>query len=42
MLNKKNKALAKKISKAQKQLAKDGTMAKLSEKYFGSDLTKKP
>ncbi|WP_439818660.1 transporter substrate-binding domain-containing protein [Weissella paramesenteroides] len=42
MLNKKNKALAKKISKAQKQLAKDGTMAKLSDKYFGSDLTKKP
>ena len=42
MLNKKDKALAKKITKAQKELKKDGTVAKLSEKYFGSDLTKKP
>ena len=42
MLNKKDKALAKKITKAQKQLAKDGTLSDLSEKYFDSDLTKKP
>ncbi|MBU7567579.1 transporter substrate-binding domain-containing protein [Weissella sagaensis] len=42
MVNKKDKALAKKITKAQQELKKDGTMSKLSEKYFGSDLTKKP
>ncbi|GAK30109.1 cystine transport system substrate-binding protein [Weissella oryzae SG25] len=40
MLRKDNSALAKKITKAQKALQKDGTLKKLSIKYFGSDLSK--
>ena len=39
MLNKQNKALAKQVTKVEKQLHKDGTMKKLSVKYFGKDLT---
>ena len=41
MLNKKDKKLAKAITKAEKALLKDGTMKKLSEKYFDTDLTTK-
>ena len=39
MLDKKDKKLATQITKAEKSLQKDGTMKKLSVKYFGSDLT---
>ena len=39
MLDKKDKKLAAQITKAEKSLQKDGTMKKLSVKYFGSDLT---
>jgi cystine transport system substrate-binding protein len=41
ILNKKDKKLAAAITKAQKQLAKDGTLTKLSKKYFGDDLSQK-
>jgi L-cystine transport system substrate-binding protein len=33
-----NKAFAKEYDKAIKELQKDGTIAKLSEKYFGEDV----
>ncbi|KRN30212.1 transporter substrate-binding domain-containing protein [Liquorilactobacillus mali] len=42
LLNKKNKKLQKRINKALKTLKDNGTLKKLSEKYFGSDITKKP
>ncbi|MCL8495403.1 transporter substrate-binding domain-containing protein [Apilactobacillus sp. F1] len=41
MLNKNSKALTKKINQALAELRKDGTMKKLSMKYFGSDITTK-
>ncbi|CAI2657389.1 putative amino-acid ABC transporter-binding protein [Apilactobacillus kunkeei] len=41
MLNKNSKALTKKINQALTELRKDGTMKKLSMKYFGSDITTK-
>ncbi|KPN79385.1 L-cystine ABC superfamily ATP binding cassette transporter, binding protein [Apilactobacillus kunkeei] len=41
MLNKSSKALTKKINQALAELRKDGTMKKLSMKYFGSDITTK-
>jgi L-cystine transport system substrate-binding protein len=34
-----NKTLRKAINKALKEMRKDGTLAKISEKYFGEDLT---
>lgn len=39
--NKKSTKLAKKVTKATNELYKDGTMKKLSIKYFGEDITKK-
>ncbi len=39
MLSKKDQKLAKAITKAQASLKKDGTLKKLSVKYFGSDLS---
>ena len=39
--NKKSTKLSKKVTKATKELYKDGTMKKLSVKYFGEDITKK-
>ena len=42
LLNKKNKKLQKRINKALKTLKDNGTLKQLSEKYFGSDITKKP
>jgi len=39
--NKKSTNLSKKVTKATKELYKDGTMKKLSIKYFGEDITKK-
>lgn len=39
--NKKSTKLAKEVTKATKELYKDGTMKKLSIKYFGEDITKK-
>ncbi|MDO1605187.1 transporter substrate-binding domain-containing protein [Lactobacillus sp. YT155] len=39
--NKKSTELSKKISKATKELRDDGTLKKLSIKYFGEDITKK-
>lgn len=39
MLSKKDKKLAKKITKAQNELKKDGTLTKLSKEYFGKDLS---
>lgn len=41
LLNKKSPQLQKKISKAIQELRKDGTLKKLSIKYFGHDLTTK-
>lgn len=41
MLNKKSSALTKKINQAIDELRKDGTLKKLSLKYFGSDITTK-
>lgn len=41
LLNKKSPALRKKINKAIKELRNDGTLKKLSIKYFGHDLTVK-
>ncbi|GLB46317.1 amino acid ABC transporter substrate-binding protein [Philodulcilactobacillus myokoensis] len=40
LFNKQSPALRKKVSKAIKQLRKDGTLKKLSEKYFQADVTK--
>ncbi|MBM7616916.1 cystine transport system substrate-binding protein [Weissella uvarum] len=39
MLNKDDKQLAKRITKAQDKLKKDGTLTKLSKKYFDKDLS---
>lgn len=39
MMSKNNKGLQKKVNKALKELRQDGTLKKLSEKYFGTDLT---
>lgn len=39
MLNKKDKQLAKEITKAQDKLKKDGTLTKLSKQYFDKDLS---
>jgi len=39
--NKKSTKLSKDVTKATKELYKDGTMKKLSVKYFGEDITKK-
>jgi len=39
--NKKSTKLSKEVTKATKELYKDGTMKKLSVKYFGEDITKK-
>ncbi|MDN5954629.1 MAG: transporter substrate-binding domain-containing protein, partial [Loigolactobacillus coryniformis] len=41
MLNKKDKNLNKSVNKALKSLQKDGTLKKISQKYFGTDVTKK-
>lgn len=41
MLNKKSSALTKKMSKAVKKLHDNGTLTKLSLKYFNGDITKK-
>ena len=38
--NKKNPALRKSFNKALDELRKDGTLAKISKKYFGKDMTK--
>lgn len=40
MFNKQSPALQKKVNQALKELRKDGTLTKLSEKYFGGDITK--
>ncbi|CAH0418321.1 transporter substrate-binding domain-containing protein [Periweissella ghanensis] len=40
MLNKQSPKLLAKVSAAIKELRQDGTLTKLSEKYFGSDITK--
>lgn len=40
LLNKKSTALVKKINQAISELRADGTLTKLSDKYFGSDITK--
>lgn len=42
MLGKHSPKLRAKISKAIKELRKDGTLKKLSMKYFGTDITQKP
>lgn len=42
LLKKDNKQLQTSVDKALKQLAADGTLTKLSKKYFGSDITKAP
>ncbi|MFT9097416.1 transporter substrate-binding domain-containing protein [Liquorilactobacillus sp.] len=42
LLNKKNKKLQGRINKALQTLRNDGTLQKLSKKYFGSDITKNP
>ncbi|GKQ43105.1 amino acid ABC transporter substrate-binding protein [Companilactobacillus sp. RD055328] len=41
MFNKKSAKLSSKVTEATKELYKDGTMKKLSIKYFGEDITKK-
>lgn len=41
MMNKDNPELQKKVNIALSKLRKDGTMKKLSEKYFGTDITTK-
>ncbi|MEJ6400982.1 transporter substrate-binding domain-containing protein [Nicoliella lavandulae] len=41
MLNKNSKAVTKKVNQAIKELRADGTLKKLSIKYFGSDITTK-
>ncbi|MCO0832035.1 transporter substrate-binding domain-containing protein [Fructobacillus sp. W13] len=40
LMNKDNEALQKKVNKAMKELHEDGTLSKLSKKYFNKDLTK--
>ncbi|MCD2256274.1 transporter substrate-binding domain-containing protein [Agrilactobacillus fermenti] len=40
MYNKQSKTLQKKVNTALKQLREDGTLKKLSVKYFGADITK--
>ncbi|WP_461243941.1 transporter substrate-binding domain-containing protein [Secundilactobacillus muriivasis] len=40
LFTKKNAALAKRVDKALKELKKDGTLTKLSKKYFGEDVFK--
>lgn len=40
LVNKKEKKLAEEIDKALGEIRKDGTLAKISEKWYGSDLTK--
>lgn len=40
LFNKKDTALRKRYNRAIKQLQKDGTITKLSKKYFGADITK--
>ncbi|MBS9338612.1 transporter substrate-binding domain-containing protein [Fructobacillus sp. M2-14] len=40
LMNKDNAELQKKINKAMKELREDGTLSKLSKKYFNKDLTK--
>ncbi|MCP0887583.1 transporter substrate-binding domain-containing protein [Ligilactobacillus sp. WILCCON 0076] len=42
LLNKNNTKLQKRINKALKTLRSNGTLKKLSKKYFGEDITKKP
>jgi cystine transport system substrate-binding protein len=39
--NEDNSSLADAINQALKEMREDGTLAKLSEKYFGADLTNK-
>lgn len=41
IFNKKSTKLSKDVTKATKELQKDGTLKKLSIKYFGEDITKK-
>lgn len=41
IFNKKSTKLSKQVTKATNELFKDGTMKKLSVKYFGEDITKK-
>ncbi|WP_119327301.1 transporter substrate-binding domain-containing protein [Companilactobacillus musae] len=41
IFNKKSTKLSKDVTKATNELYKDGTMTKLSNKYFGEDITKK-
>ncbi len=40
MLNKKDKKLLKAVRKAEKHLKNNGTLTKISKKYFTNDLTK--
>ncbi|MCK8617412.1 transporter substrate-binding domain-containing protein [Fructobacillus sp. M158] len=40
LMNKDNKKLQEKVNKAMKELREDGTLTKLSKKYFNQDLTK--
>lgn len=42
LMKKDNKKLAKQVNKALASLKKDGTLKKLSEKFYGADVTKKP
>ncbi|GET14214.1 hypothetical protein SN4111_04760 [Ligilactobacillus agilis] len=42
LLKKDNSQLQKAVDQALKQLAKDGTLSKLSKQYFGADITKAP
>jgi len=42
VIPKDNPILLKEINKALENLRKDGTLAKISHKYFGEDITKKP
>lgn len=42
LLKKDNRQLQKAVDQALKQLAKDGTLSKLSKQYFGADITKAP
>ena len=40
MFNKNSSALQKQYNQALQELQKDGTLQKLSQKYFGADITK--
>ncbi|MBS9336537.1 transporter substrate-binding domain-containing protein [Fructobacillus papyrifericola] len=40
LMNKDNKKLQEKVNKAMKEIREDGTLTKLSKKYFNKDLTK--